>query len=139
MDRIYAADSKLVSLFHRYADDNGFLNIYKYKTSSDGGNLTRMSPSYWYDNYHRNFIVDLEYVPLTDHKDHKDLKWFYEDPHTVNRKLYEFCFRKNTDVQSSYLSTVFHYILQDYYHTISLEALRNCEVCLINQKTQHRL
>ena len=63
MDRIYTTDSKLVSLFHRYAAENNFLNIYEYRITDNGKpNLTAMSPSNWTTNYKRNFIVDLNYL-----------------------------------------------------------------------------
>ena len=63
MDRIYTTDSKLVSLFHRYAAENSIVNIYEYRLQ-DGGktNLTAMSPGHWTTKYKRNFIVDLNYL-----------------------------------------------------------------------------
>jgi hypothetical protein len=64
MDRIYTCDSKLVSLFHRYAEDNNFINIYTVrKHNDDKRNLMSMSPGYWTTDYDRNFIVDLDYLP----------------------------------------------------------------------------
>jgi hypothetical protein len=64
MDRIYTCDSKLVSLFHRYAEDNNFINIYTVRKHNDGKrNLMSMSPGFWTTNYDRNFIVDLDYLP----------------------------------------------------------------------------
>jgi hypothetical protein len=63
MDRIYTTDSKLVSLFHRYAAENNFLNIYEYRLNDSGKpNLTAMSPGHWTTRYKRNFIVDLNYL-----------------------------------------------------------------------------
>jgi hypothetical protein len=63
MDRIYTTDSKLVSLFHRYAAENNFLNIYEYRITDSGKpNLTAMSPGNWSTKYKRNFIVDLNYL-----------------------------------------------------------------------------
>jgi hypothetical protein len=63
MDRIYTTDSKLVSLFHRYAAENNFLNIYEYRLHDSGKpNLTAMSPANWSTKYIRNFIVDLNYL-----------------------------------------------------------------------------
>ena len=63
MDRIYTTDSKLVSLFHRYAAENNFLNIYEYRLHDSGKpNLTAMSPGNWTTKYIRNFIVDLNYL-----------------------------------------------------------------------------
>jgi len=64
MDRIYTCDSKLVSLFHRYAEDNNFINIYTIRKPCESKrNLMSMSPSYWTTDYDRNFIVDLDYLP----------------------------------------------------------------------------
>ena len=64
MDRIYTCDSKLVSLFHRYAEDNNFINIYTVRKHNDGKrNLMSMSPGFWTADYDRNFIVDLDYLP----------------------------------------------------------------------------
>jgi hypothetical protein len=63
MDRIYTTDSKLVSLFHRYAAENSIVNIYEYRISDSGKpNLTAMSPGNWSTKYKRNFIVDLNYL-----------------------------------------------------------------------------
>lgn len=64
MDRIYTCDSKLVSLFHRYAEDNNFINIYTIRKPCESKrNLMSMSPGYWTTDYNRNFIVDLDYLP----------------------------------------------------------------------------
>jgi len=64
MDRIYTCDSKLVSLFHKYAEQNNIINIYSVRESCDGKiNLTSMSPGYWTTDYDRNFIVDLDHLP----------------------------------------------------------------------------
>jgi hypothetical protein len=64
MDRIYTCDSKLVSLFHRYAEDNNFINIYTIRKPCESKrNLMSMSPSYWTTDYDRNFIVNLDYLP----------------------------------------------------------------------------
>jgi hypothetical protein len=63
MDRIYTTDSKLVSLFHRYAAENNFLNIYEYRLTDSGKpNLTAMSPGNWSAGYKENFIVNLNYL-----------------------------------------------------------------------------
>ena len=64
MDRIYSSDSRLVSLFHRYADDNKYVNIYTIRTPlSAQRNLNAMSPSNWETNYSTNYIIDLDYIP----------------------------------------------------------------------------
>lgn len=63
MDRIYTSDSKLVSLFHRYAAENSIVNIYEYRISDSGKpNLTAMSPGNWSTKYKVNFIVNLNYL-----------------------------------------------------------------------------
>jgi hypothetical protein len=50
-------------LFHRYAAENNFLNIYEYRLHDSGKpNLTAMSPGNWTTKYIRNFIVDLNYL-----------------------------------------------------------------------------
>jgi hypothetical protein len=65
MDRIYVCDTKLISLFHRYASENGFINIYNHRKWASTGNrdITKMSPAYWENKYDKNFIVDLNYIP----------------------------------------------------------------------------
>lgn len=64
MDRIYTCDSRLVSLFHKYAEQNNFVNIYTIREyCGDKKNLMSMSPSYWTNNYSINYIVDLDYLP----------------------------------------------------------------------------
>jgi len=64
MDRIYTCDSKLVSLFHRYAENNNYINIYNVrKFNGNERNLMSMSPGNWTTDYDRNFIVDLDYLP----------------------------------------------------------------------------
>ena len=63
MDRIYTTDSKLVSLFHRYAAENSIVNIYQYRIPDvDNPSFTAMSPGNWKTKYKRNFIVDLNYL-----------------------------------------------------------------------------
>jgi hypothetical protein len=63
MDRIYTSNSKLVSLFHRYAAENGFINIYEVRKHPNQRDLTAMSPGNWLPDYDRNYIVDLDYLP----------------------------------------------------------------------------
>lgn len=63
VDRIYTADSRIVSLFHKYIDENEFLNVYKIKKPLNTRNISAMSPSYWSPDYDENYIVDLEYLP----------------------------------------------------------------------------
>jgi hypothetical protein len=63
MDRIYTSNSKLVSLFHKYAAENGFLNIYEVRKHRGKKDFTAMSPANWLTDYDRNYIVDLQYIP----------------------------------------------------------------------------
>lgn len=66
MDRIYTCDSKLISLFHKYAKDNNIINIYENRTWSLGASkkdLTKMSPGNWTEEYSKNYTVDLNYIP----------------------------------------------------------------------------
>lgn len=62
VDRIYTSDSRIVSLFHKYIDENEFLNVYKIKKPQSERNFTVMSPVYWKADYDENHIVDLEYL-----------------------------------------------------------------------------
>jgi hypothetical protein len=64
MDRIYTSNSKLVSLFHKYAAENGFLNIYEVRKHKGKKDFTAMSPANWLLDYDRNYIVDLQYIPV---------------------------------------------------------------------------
>jgi hypothetical protein len=63
MDRIYTSNSKLVSLFHRYAAENGFINIYEVRKHPNQRELTAMSPGNWLPDYDRNYVVDIDYLP----------------------------------------------------------------------------
>ncbi len=65
MDRIYTSNSKLVSLFHKYAAENGFINVYEIRKHSrpKERDITAMSPSNWLADYDRNYTVDLDWVP----------------------------------------------------------------------------
>jgi hypothetical protein len=63
MDRIYTCNSKIVSFFHKYAEENNFLNIYNIKVTNGKRDLTAMSPAYWKAEYTKNYIVDLDYLP----------------------------------------------------------------------------
>lgn len=65
MDRIYTCDSKLVSFFHKYANDNGFLNVYEIRTSKPeySRDITSMTPMRWLNHYTENHIIDLNWLP----------------------------------------------------------------------------
>lgn len=63
MDRIYTCNSKIVGFFHKYAEENNFLNVYTIKVSNGKRDLTAMSPGYWNAEYTENYIVDLDYLP----------------------------------------------------------------------------
>jgi len=66
MDRIYTCDSKLISLFHKFANENEFINVYtlrEWGSTYTKRNLNSMSPGNWSNNYKENLIVDLNYIP----------------------------------------------------------------------------
>lgn len=72
MDRIYTSDTKVISLFHKYAEDNNLLNVYNYKIWNSSNyskkkDITKMSPNNWDKNYTEQFIVDLDYLPTEVH------------------------------------------------------------------------
>lgn len=64
MDRIYTVDTKLITLFHRYAKENGIKNIYEHRKSCNRSkNLLTMGPGNWTKEYDDNYKVDLEWLP----------------------------------------------------------------------------
>ena len=64
MDRIYTVDTKLITLFHRYAKENGIKNIYEHRKSCNRPkNLLTMGPGNWTKEYDDNYKVDLEWIP----------------------------------------------------------------------------
>jgi hypothetical protein len=63
MDRIYTVDTKLITLFHRYAKENGIKNIYEHRKSCNKRNLLTMGPGNWTKEYDDNYKVDLEWIP----------------------------------------------------------------------------
>jgi hypothetical protein len=63
MDRIYTVDTKLITLFHRYAKENGIKNIYEHRKSCSNRNLLTMGPGNWTKEYDDNYKVDLEWIP----------------------------------------------------------------------------
>ena len=63
MDRIYTIDTKLITLFHRYAKENDIKNIYEHRKSCSNRNLLTMGPGNWTKEYDDNYKVDLEWIP----------------------------------------------------------------------------
>jgi hypothetical protein len=63
MDRIYTVDTKLITLFHRYAKENGIKNIYEHRKPCSNRNLLTMGPGNWTKDYDDNYKVDLEWIP----------------------------------------------------------------------------
>jgi hypothetical protein len=63
MDRIYTVDTKLITLFHRYAKENGIKNIYEHRKPCSNRILTAMSPGNWTKKYDDNYKVDLDWIP----------------------------------------------------------------------------
>jgi hypothetical protein len=63
MDRIYTVDTKLITLFHRYAKENGIKNIYEHRKPCSNRNLLTMGPGNWTKEYDDNYKVDLEWIP----------------------------------------------------------------------------
>ena len=75
MDRIYTVDTKLITLFHRYAKENGIKNIYEHRKSCHTKNLLSMGPGNWYKEYDDNYKVDLEWIPAAIDKQHDACKY----------------------------------------------------------------
>lgn len=66
MDRIYTSDSRLISVFHKYADEHNIVNVYNIRKVGDSvgrRNLNAMSPANWKQDYDKNYIVDIEVFP----------------------------------------------------------------------------
>ena len=64
MDRVYTVDTKLITLFHRYAKENDIKNIYEHrKPCNRPKNLLTMGPGNWTKEYDDNYKVDLEWIP----------------------------------------------------------------------------
>jgi succinate dehydrogenase flavin-adding protein (antitoxin of CptAB toxin-antitoxin module) len=76
MDRIYSVDTKLITLFHRYAKENDIKNIYEYRKSCNRPkNLLTMGPGNWYKEYDDNYKVDLDWLPAAIDKQHDACKY----------------------------------------------------------------
>jgi hypothetical protein len=63
MDRIYSVDTKLITLFHRYAKENDIKNIYEYRKSCGNKNLLNQGPGNWTKEYDDNYKVNLDWIP----------------------------------------------------------------------------
>jgi hypothetical protein len=64
MDRIYTVDTKIINLFHRYAKENGIINIYEHrKPYGKERIISSMSPGNWTKVYDKNYTVSLEWLP----------------------------------------------------------------------------
>jgi len=64
MDRVYTVDTKLISLFHRYAKENDIKNIYEYRESYGTKNLLSQGPGNWTKEYNDNYKVNLDWLPI---------------------------------------------------------------------------
>jgi len=63
MDRIYSVDTKLITLFHRYAKENNIKNIYEHRKSCSTKNLLNQGPGNWTKQYDDNYKVALDWIP----------------------------------------------------------------------------
>jgi hypothetical protein len=75
MDRIYTVDTKLITLFHRYAKENNIKNIYEHRKPCSTRNLLTMGPSNWTKQYDDNYKVDLEWLPAAIDKQNDAAKY----------------------------------------------------------------
>ena len=76
MDRIYTVDTKIITLFHRYAKENSIKNIYEHRKSCNRPkNLLTMGPGNWTKEYDDNYKVDLEWLPAAIDKQHDACKY----------------------------------------------------------------
>jgi succinate dehydrogenase flavin-adding protein (antitoxin of CptAB toxin-antitoxin module) len=75
MDRIYSVDTKLITLFHRYAKENNIKNIYEHRKSCSTKNLLTMGPGNWTKEYDDNYKVDLEWLPAAIDKTNDAVKY----------------------------------------------------------------
>lgn len=152
VDRIYAADSRIVSLFHKYIDENKFINVYKIKKPAGERNLSAMSPSYWKTDYDENHIVDLEYLP--EHFINSSYKNRFMAAFTARRNslndVYEFPYMDNFNLVNSIsmqisllpIETTFKCTISDTYITLDnhkiydwLEGVYNKELVKIDDNS----
>jgi hypothetical protein len=76
MDRIYTVDTKIITLFHRYAKENGIKNIYEHRKPLGSNRiLTAMGPGNWTKQYDDNYKVDLDWLPSAIDKQHDACKY----------------------------------------------------------------
>jgi len=75
MDRIYTVDTKIITLFHRYAKENGIKNIYEHRKPYSTKNLLTMGPGNWTKQYDDNYKVDLEWLPAAIDKSNDAAKY----------------------------------------------------------------
>ena len=75
MDRIYTVDTKLITLFHRYAKENDIKNIYEHRKSCSNRNLLTMGPGNWTKEYDDNYKVDLEWIPAAINNQYASTKY----------------------------------------------------------------
>jgi hypothetical protein len=77
MDRVYTVDTKLISLFHRYAKENNIKNIYEVRNwaGSTKKNLMSQGPSNWTKVYFENYTVDLDFIPDAIMESHKAARY----------------------------------------------------------------
>lgn len=149
VDRIYTADSRIVSLFHKYIDENEFLNVYTIKKPASTRNISVMSPSYWQPDYNENHIVDLEYLP--EHFINSSYKNRFTAAFTARRTslndVYEFPYMDNFNLVNSIsmqisllpIETTFKCTVSDTYITLGnhkvydwLEGIYNKELVEID-------
>ena len=152
VDRIYTADSRIVSLFHKYIDENKFINVYKIKKPLSTRNLTTMSPSYWSPDYDENHIVDLEYLP--EHFINSSYKNRFMAAFTARRTslndIYNFPYMDNFNLVNSIsmqisllpIETTFKCTVSDTYITLDnhkiydwLEGVYNKELVKIDDNS----
>jgi hypothetical protein len=77
MDRVYTVDTKLISLFHRYAKENNIKNIYELRrwAGNTQKNLMSQGPSNWTKVYFENYTVDLDWIPSAIMGAHKAARY----------------------------------------------------------------
>ena len=75
MDRIYTVDTKIITLFHRYAKENGIKNIYEHRKPYSTKNLLTMGPGNWTKQYDDNYKVDLDWLPSAIDKQSDAVKY----------------------------------------------------------------
>lgn len=65
MDRIYSSYPNQVYVYHKYAEDNNIINIYKYRENSlTKPDLTKMGASNWGTKFTKYFKIPISYFPI---------------------------------------------------------------------------